>query len=87
MSSVGCTVCWLSCLSGAVGFLVLWLDSHFLRPVLRFLYQQTSVLATILFLVSVLFQSRFSAKIKSGFFRLPIQWGLVYKRISLCTSY
>ena len=67
MSSVGCTVCLLSCLSGAVGFLVLWLDSHFLRPVIRFLYQQTSVLATIFVLVSVQFQSRFSAKIKSSF--------------------
>lgn len=67
MSSVGCTVCLLSCLSGAVGFLVLWLDSHFLKPVIWFLYQQTSVLATIFVLFSVQFQSRFSAKIKSGF--------------------
>ena len=69
MSSVGCTVCLLSCLSGAVGFLVLWLDSHFFKT-------SYSVFVPTNFgfgnyfcfqLFSVQFQSRFSAKIKSGF--------------------
>ena len=87
MSSVGCTVCWFSCLSGAVGFLVLWLDSHFLRPVLQFLYQQTSVLATIFVFGFCSVSVEVFSKNKIRFFRLPIQWGLVYKIISLCTSY